>query len=117
MPSKGAIKEGLFPLDGDAETTFQHLKTTMTTIPILALPNFSKPFIVENDAFGYGLRVVLMQEHRPIAFFSQMLSPQARYKSIYEKELMAIVLATQKWRHYLLGNKFIVRTDQRNLKY
>ena len=89
----------------------------MTTIPVLALPNFSQLFIVKTDASGYGLGAVLMQSHRPVAYISQILSAREWQQSIYERELMAIVLAIQKWRHYLLGRHFIVRTDQSSLKF
>ena len=89
----------------------------MTEISVLVMPDFSKPFIIETDAFGTGLGGVLTQGEGPIAYFSQVLSKRSRLKSIYEHELMAIVLAVQKWRHYLLGRRFVVRTDQRSLRF
>ncbi|RVW33015.1 Retrovirus-related Pol polyprotein from transposon 17.6, partial [Vitis vinifera] len=116
-PLTQQLKKDAFNWNLEAEAAFQKLKTAMTTIPVLALPNCSQLFIVETDASGYGLGVVLMQSHRPVAYFSQVLSARERQKSIYERELMAIVLAVQKWRHYLLDRHFIVRTDQSSLKF
>ncbi|KAL9433087.1 hypothetical protein AB3S75_027993 [Citrus x aurantiifolia] len=65
----------------------------MTSVPVLTLPNFSQPFIVETDASRYGLRAVLIQNQRPIAYFSQVLTARVWRKSVYERQLMAIVLA------------------------
>ena len=58
-----------------------------------------------------------MQNHRPVAYFSHALKLLERKKSVYERELMAMVFVDQKWRHYLLGRKFIVRIDQKSLKF
>jgi hypothetical protein len=76
-----------------------------------------KKFIVESDASGGGLDVVLMQDKHPIAFYSKAISRRALGRFTYEKELMAIVHAVHKWRNYLLGIKFQIRMDHRSLKY
>lgn len=69
----------------------------MVLAPVLALLHFSKTFIVETDASGVGLGVVLMQGNRPIAYYSKKLSDKAQLKLTYKHELMAIVLAIQQW--------------------
>lgn len=58
-----------------------------------------------------------MQQNRPIAFYNKALSERSSQKSTYEKELMALVHAVLHWRSYLLGRKFVVRTDHRSLRH
>lgn len=58
-----------------------------------------------------------MQEERPVAYYSQWIGQRAKLRLIYEKELMAIAFFIQKWRPYLFGRKFLVRTDQQSLKH
>jgi len=95
----------------------EKLKKDITTTPILVLPDFNAPFCIECDASRKGIGVVLSHNKRPISFFSKALAETSLTKSIYEKELMALVLAIQHWRPYLLGRRFMVYTYQRSLRY
>lgn len=81
------------------------------------MPDFAKPFTIECDASGVGLGAVLMQQGQPVAYFSKALSEQTLAKSTYEKESMALVLSIQHWLPYLVGRRFVVRTDQRSLRH
>ena len=83
----------------------------------MALPNFSKPFIIECDASDYGFGVVLMQEHRLITYHNQALKGKHLHLSACETELLALATTVKKWRPYLLGKPFIVRTDHQSLKF
>jgi hypothetical protein len=75
----------------DEQEDFQLLKKVMSSPPVLALPDFTKPFILEADASGSGIGAVLMQGGKPIAFFSKTLGPKASAASTYEKEALAIL--------------------------
>jgi len=116
-PLTELTKKDGFKWDSTALTAFEELKKVMTQAPVLVLPNFTQPFEIECDASGAGIGAVLMQNRRPIAYFSKALSPNNLSKSAYEKELMALVLAVQHWRPYLLGRSFKVYSDQRSLGY
>lgn len=116
-PLTDLLKKGNFVWNEAATQAFEDLKKLMTSAPVLALPDFSKEFIVEADASGDGIGAVLTQESIHIAFFSKGLSGKNKALSVYERELLALVSAVQKWRPYLLGRHFIIKTDHHSLKY
>ncbi|KAL0462763.1 UNVERIFIED_CONTAM: Transposon Tf2-11 polyprotein [Sesamum latifolium] len=82
----------------------------MVTDPVLALPDMSKPFVVETDASDFALGGVLMQGGHPVAFESRKLKDVERRYSVHE-ELLVVVHYLILWRHYLLGSPFVVKTD------
>ncbi|KAL0447549.1 UNVERIFIED_CONTAM: Transposon Tf2-11 polyprotein [Sesamum latifolium] len=93
------------------QESFDRLKRAMVTDPVLALPDMSKPFVVETDASNFALGGVLMQDGHLVAFESMKLKDVERRYSVHEKELLAIVHCLRLWRHYLLGSPFVVKTD------
>lgn len=63
----------------------------MTKAPVLALPDFPKPFILEADASGFGIGDMLMQQGRPISFLGKAIGPKVTALSTYAKEALAII--------------------------
>lgn len=96
---------------------FLALKQAMVTTPVLRLPDFSLPFAIETDACVLGVGAVSLQEDHRVAFLSKALSPKHQQLSIYEKELLALFLAVEKWRSYLQRSEFLFKTDHQSLTF
>jgi hypothetical protein len=84
-PLTALLKNNSFTWTPVVSQAFQTLKMAMCTTFVLALPYFTKTFVLECDASGKGIGVVLMQEGRPLAFTSKQLSERNLDKTIYEK--------------------------------
>lgn len=110
-PLTDQLKKNSFDWNEAATSAFQALKAAVSALPVLVLPDFQQEFTVETDASGMGIGAVLSQNKRPIAFLSQAFSSQGRIRSVYERELLAIVKAVTKWKHYLSSKEFIIKTD------
>ncbi|GKC26905.1 putative mitochondrial protein [Tanacetum coccineum] len=74
----------------DAHLVFETLKVAMMKAPVLALPDFTQPIVVETNASGVGIGAVLQQK---------------------------VLLALDKWMGYLLDMHFIIKTNHFSLKY
>ncbi|XP_031377624.1 uncharacterized protein LOC116193034, partial [Punica granatum] len=117
-PLTEVIKKNVgFRWGEEQEKAFQLIKEKLTNAPLLSLPNFSKTFEIECDASGVGIGAVLMQEGRPIAYFSEKLSGAALNYPTYDKELYALVRALETWQHYLWPKEFVIHTDHESLKH
>ncbi|XP_074327867.1 uncharacterized protein LOC141665786 [Apium graveolens] len=111
------LKTGAFQWTKEAQHSFEQLKNALSIAPVLAVPNFDIPFEIETDASQFGIGAVLMQKGHPLAFISRALGPKWQKLPVYEKELLAIVFSVQKWEQYLSSGHFIIRTDQKSLRW
>lgn len=105
----------------EADKALSALKILLTSAPILAMPDFSKEFIMECDSSNTGVGGVLLQNidgvERVIEYMSQRLSDTQIKYSVTEKECLAVVLCIEKWRSYIEGAKFTVVTDHASLRW
>ena len=109
----------------DCQQSFDKLKDLLTSAPILAYPDYNKPFLLETDASEEGLGAVLSQEQdgkvKVIAYASRGLRAGERNMDNYSSrklELLALKWAVcDKFREHLLGSKFVVYTDNNPLTY
>jgi hypothetical protein len=99
------------------DEAFQYLKKLLTTSPVLAQPDTTKPFDVYYDASGMGLGGVLMQEGRMISYSLRQLRRHEEHYPTHDLELAAVVMALRTWHHYPLGNAVHIYTLHKSLKY
>ena len=116
-PLTALLKKDGFSWSAEASAAFVALKDAVTSAPVLAMPDFFKPFTVKCDASSHEFGAVLVQEGHPIAFFSRPVAPRHRALNAYERELIGLVHAVRHWRPYLWGRRFTVKTDHYSLKY
>ena len=114
-------KDAAFTWTDECQRAFEELKSRVTSAPILAMARDEGLMRIEADACQTATGAVLSQEQdgvfRPIAYFSQSLNPTERNYDIYDRELLGIMKALKEWRHYVIGRKFEIWTDHKNLEY
>ena len=109
-----------FSWSTEQQSAWETFKTVLLHAPALSLPDFSLPFEVYTDASNSGLGAVLLQ--RPskdrvayVGFVGRALQPAEVNYSATKKELLAVMFALTRWRHFLLGHNFTLFTDHRAL--
>ena len=104
-------------MDTWSDKSFEPLKQKVFKLLVLALPNLNNIFQAECDASGSARGVVLSQEGKPVAFFSEKLNDAKRKYSMYDQEFYAIVQALKNWILYLIPKEFVLYTDHKALQY
>lgn len=105
------------------ETTeaFQKVKTAFSAPLKLHRPDFTQPFVLQTDASSLGIAAVLYQEvngrRNIISYSSAKLSPTEKKYHSNEQELLAVIFGVKKYRPYLEDRRFLLRTDNRALKW
>ena len=106
----------------DSGEAFRRLKDMLCSAPVLSTPDFTKPFVLWTDSSDRGVGAVLGHPtedgmDQPVAYFSKKLLAREEKYSTVEKECLAIKLAIQAFRTYLLGRAFVIETDHRTLEW
>ena len=115
-------KETPFRWDSKCQQAFEDLKSLLTEAPILVQPLDVGKYVLDTDASNFGIGGVLSQirpdgGEKVIAYASKTLSPSQRNYCATRRELLAVVEMTHKFRHYLVGQRFLLRVDHASLTW
>lgn len=111
-----------FSWSSDCQKSFESVKKLLTSAPVLAIFDRTKPTFIYTDASGVGVGAVLKQEQddgseKPVAYFSKKLTEAQRKKKAIYIESLAIREAVRFWKYWLLGIHFTVITDHKPLEH
>ena len=97
------------------QKAFDAIKAALARDVLLAYPTYGEIFEIYTDASKRQLGAVIMQNNRPIAFFSRKLSKTQMKYSVTELELLSIVECLKEFKGMLWGQRIKVYTDHKNL--
>ncbi|MCP4238008.1 MAG: hypothetical protein GY770_31340, partial [Aestuariibacter sp.] len=110
-------KDTVFQWTEEEQNSFSTLKSELTKAPVLAFPDFEKPFHLYTDASGVGVGAALMQvassngKLQPIAYASRTLNSAELNYSVTHQETLAVVWALKHYKDIIWGYEVVVHTD------
>ena len=117
-PLTGMVsKDAKFVWGAEQQQAFDRIKKVISRETLLAFPDFNKEFHIYTDASDYQLGAVIMQDDKPLAFYSRKLNGAQKRYTTGEQELLSIVETLKEFRNILLGQRIIVHTDHKNIVY
>ena len=109
--------EQKFVWGSEQQNAFEEMKRIMSQETLLTFPDFNKTFHVYTDASDYQMGSVIMQDGKPLAFYSRKLNSAQKNYTTGEQELLSIVETLKEFRNILLGQEIIIHTDHMNILY
>ena len=110
-----------FEWDEKCQTSFQTLRDSLSTNPVLSHPIPDAPFVLDTDASAFALGGVLSQQfgdtEKVVAYASQTMTKSQKNYCTTHRELLAVVQMTQHFKHYLWGRRFLLRTDHASIRW
>ena len=112
------LRQGVkFEGDDKCQSSFDQLTEILVETPVLTQPTPGREYALYSDASKVGMRCVLMQDGKVVAYASRQMKPHEQNYPIHDLELAAVVFALKIWRHYLYGEKCRIFTNHKSLKY
>ena len=115
-------KASKFHWGAPEQNAFEVLQQLLCSAPVLSYPYFDQRFILQTDASDFGLGAGLTQKgglgkEHVISYASRSLSNREKRYCATEKEALAVVYVTDRFRAYLLGRPFTLFTDHTALRW